>query len=260
MKLSPLTIFLIFLSVGLAALSFGFFQKWMPNKQESGFYQEYVNQLQTEADKMPQARRRRKTAEEMVNLEAQKWQTVVAAHTPTASLATGGIDVSVPGWQLAVDARRFRNSVQLALNKQLKRGGVKVITGPEIPEPSDSALNIVSSYFNYPAIPFPVVIYDLGAVTVEGTYEQIMANVRSWSNMPNYLAVADGLRLDGTSPILTGTYSVSMVGFIRGKEIFPMLPEMASGQAGAGGVPGGGNTPPAPATQLPPSQTRRKAG
>lgn len=245
MKLSPLTIFLIFLSVGLAALSFGFFQKWMPNKQESGFYREYVSQLETEANKMPAARKRRKTAEEMVNAEAAKWQTVVGAHTPSESLATGGIDVSVPGWQLAVDSRKFRNSMQVALNKQLKQGGVKVIAGPEIPEPSDSALNIVSSYYNYPAIPFPVVIFDLGAVTVEGTYEQIMANVRSWSRMPNYLAVADGLRLDGTSPILTGTYSVSMVGYLRGKEIFPMLPELAGGQGGGtpGGGPAGGGAP-----------------
>jgi len=242
MKLSPLTIFLIFLSVGLAALSYGFFQMWMPNKEESGMYQTYVDQLQTEADKMPQAKKRVKEAKEMVDAEAAKWQKVVAVHTPPATLAQGGIDIGVQGWQLVVDARKYRNSIQTALNAQLRQGGVKVISGPEIPTPDESATSIVRNYFNFPFLKFPAVIFDLGAVTVQGTYEQICANVRSWSRMPNYLAVADGLRIDGTSPILTGTYNLTMVGYIRGSQVFPPVPELAGGNSAGGGgaAPGGG--------------------
>ena len=58
--------------------------------------------------------------------------------------------------------------------------------------------------------------------------------------MPNYLAVADGLRLDGTSPNLTGTYNLTIVGFMRTKSLAPDVPEGAAvastGMQGMGGT------------------------
>lgn len=239
MKLSPRTIFILFLCLGLAVLSFGYFQHWMPNKEEAGFYRDNIAALEVEAAKMPAAKKRREKAMEMVEVEAAKWQKVVAAHTPPASVESGGINPGVHAWQLTVDSRKFRNSMQIWLNRQLKQGGVKVVAGPQIPFPDEAASTIVANYFNYPAIPFPVVIFDLGAVTVQGTYEQIAANVRAWSKMPNYLAVADGLRLDGTSPVLTGTYNLTIVGYINGNSIFPAVPEGGGTTTQPGQQPGG---------------------
>lgn len=239
MKLSPLTFFLIMLSIGLAAFSYGFFQHWMPNKKETGYYTTYVEQLQAEADKLPRAKKRVKDAEELVNAEAEKWTQVATVHTPPADLSKGGINLNVNAWQLTVDSRKYRNSVQIALNNQLRKGGVKIVgAGPQIPFPEDTASTIVANYFNYPFIPFPVVIFELGSVTVQGTYRQITDHVRAWSNMPNYLAVADGLRLDGTSPILTGTYNLTIVGYIQTKEVYPPVLE------GSGGAQGGNNNAP----------------
>ena len=110
---------------------------------------------------------------------------------------------------------------------------------------STPANQLLASFFNYPAIPFPVVIFDFGTITVQGTYRQIMDHVRAYKNMPNYLAVTDGLRIDGTSPNLTGTYNLSIVGFIRAKKIAPAVNEgVASGSTGAAGGGFGASGPP----------------
>lgn len=184
------------------------------------------------------------TATRLVNEQADLWNVIAASHTPPGDVKQGGINLAVNAWQLSVDTRKFRNNVQRALNAQLVKGGVKVPNGPYIPGPSenDPVGGLLASYYNYPAISFPVVIYDLGTVTVTGTYAQIMKNVREWKNMPGYLAVTDGLRIDGTAPHMTGTYQLTLVGFIRGKEVFPSVPEGAGGaSAGAGrgaGMPG----------------------
>jgi hypothetical protein len=236
MKIGPVPIIVFGVAFAIILLTHGFFWHWQPNKQDAETWRNHANALQTQADLMPQAVRRREQAIAMVNERAEAWQNVVAVKTPPQSLAAGGIDMNTHAWQLTVDARRFRDSMQRAVNRQLKVGGVTVINGPLVPFPTDAAPAIVASYFNYPAIPFPVVIFDLGQVTVQGTYQQITTNVRQWANMPNYLAVADGLTITGTSPILTGTYNLTIVGFIRGGAIFPAVPEFAApGQQGGGG-------------------------
>jgi hypothetical protein len=168
-------------------------------------------------------------------------------------VALGGINIGVQAWQLTVDSKKFRNNIQRALNAQVRRGGVTVLAAPKVPEPDDSAATILANYYNYPAIKFPVVIFDLGTVSVRGTYKQIMDNVRSYSTMPRYLVVVDGLRIEGTAPVLTATYNLTLVGYIRGTKIYPPVPEgaaSATNSGGGGGFPGvpsrgggGGATP-----------------
>jgi hypothetical protein len=242
MKLSPLTIILIGVSILIMALSYGFFQHYLPNSTEAGFYRTYAEQLQAEGDKLPQAKSRLQKAEDLVTTKAAEWRAVVETKTPPPDVNNRGIDLNTDAWQLTVDTKKFRDNIQRAVNAQLIKGGVKIVgAGPQIPEPSDVASDVLASFYNYPTIAFPVVIFDLGQVTVEGTEAQIMENVRSWKNMPRYLAVADGLQITGTSPQLRGTYSVSIVGYIRGKQIFPAVPDGPSpAGGGAGGVGGAG--------------------
>jgi len=235
MKIGALPIFLIGLAVGVIALSYAFFREWQPNKTETRYYQELRQLREAEGAKLADAEKRVEDAKAMVNEKAAEWRTVVQQHTPPPALSRGGINLAVNAWQLTVDARAFRNNVQRALNAQVRKGGITVVNGPTVPFPEEEATSVVANYFNYPAIPFPVVIFDLGAVTVQGTYDQIAANVRSWSRMPGYLAVADGLALTGTSPALTGTYNLSLVGYIRGDRVYPAVPAGAAPQDGAGG-------------------------
>lgn len=228
------------LSIGIALalifLGFGL-REYLPNMQDRDFHRVVAEQTEAEAEKFGQAQKRLETAKQMVQDKADDWQAVVSTRTPPTSLGAGGIDMGVNAWQLVVDTHKYRNSIQNAVNRQVKQGGVTVLSGPRVPSPDINGSTIVANYYNYPAIPFPVVIFDFGTITVQGTYAQITQNVRGWSNMPNYLTVADGLSITGTAPILTGTYSLTMVGYVRGNKVFPTVPE---GGAPAGGGAGGG--------------------
>jgi hypothetical protein len=235
-SLAPATILIIGLMLGVVAVAYGMFFVKMPNDQETAMYVNQLTLLQTEAGKQHAAEQRVKHALAEVEALKEIWKAFVATRTPTNDLRSGGINLAVNTFQLTEDTRKFRNSVQIAVNTQIKKGGVTVINGPLVPlvDPNLPANQVLTSFFNYPPFPFPAVVFDLGTITVQGTYDQIMNNVRSYKSMPHYLAVTDGLRLDGTSPILTGTYNLSIVGFIRDSSVYPDAPEGASGSTGGG--------------------------
>lgn len=240
MKMGALPVFAIGLALFLIFLGFGL-REFLPNMEDAKNREEAAEKWEREKANLPAAKRRLQQAKDIVQATADDWQKIVATRTPPASLAAGGIDLNRHAWQLVVDSQQYRNSIQRAVNAQVRQGGVTVINGPTVPGPDQDATRIVAGYYNYPAIPFPVVIFDLGTITVQGTYEQIKANMKGWSSMPNYLAVASGLTLNGTSPVLTGTYSVSMVGYIRGDKIYPEVPQGGgTGTPGQGGAPAGG--------------------
>lgn len=241
MKLSPLTIYVVGLCIIFAAamVSLSIF---LPNIAEAKNYNEHANAYIQEANKQAQAKKKVEHAVAAVTKMGQDWQQIVAVKTPPNHLPNG-INLAVNRWQLTVDSAQFRNSIQRAVNAQLKRGGVTVVAGPTIPVPPANAGQIVE-YYNYPAIRFPVLIFDLGQITVRGSMSQIMQNMQSWTTMPNYLAVADGLQLTGTAPTLTGRYNLTIVAYIRGDKIAPAVPEgtSAGGGLGTANGPGGGGT------------------
>lgn len=235
MKLSPLSIFLLGLMVALIALGYGYFQEWGPNMADKKVYDDYAAALEAEANKMPQAKKRVEDAKTAVKEVSDRWQNTVAGKTPPSTVSAGGINLEVNRYDLTVHAQMFRDNMQRAVNWQAKAGGVTVLQGPQIPAPSEDPSDVMASYFNYPAMGHPVAVFDLGQIQVRGTFDQIATNIRSWSNMPNYLAVADGLVITGTSPSLVGTYNLTLVAFIRGKHVSPQIPTGAA--APAGGVP-----------------------
>lgn len=257
MKLSGLTFFLIGLSVALIALSYAWFYHGAPNMQMAENDRNLEAALDVEIGKERQAKKRVEEAKKLVDERTAKWRETVLARTPAPSVEGGGINLAVNAWQLTVDSQRFRNNIQRAVNRQVKIGGVRVINGPAIPSPEMEATSILADYYNYPVLKFPVVIFDLGQVTVQGTYKQITDNVRAWSTMPNYLAVASGLQITGTSPNLTGTYSLTIVGYIRATEVFPPVPEGAAGATQPGQTPGGGGQQPTNVPEGGPKKGRR---
>lgn len=244
MKLSPLPIYFIGFFVALAIFTYGWFQHYIPNTEEARMNREVLVQLEAESAKQKRAETRRANAQAQVIAADKAWGALIRPRSTKPSLAQGGIDLTVNRWQLSVDVRKFRNSVQRQINRQLRTGGVEVLSGPYVPAPGidDGVNTLLSSTFNTPPYSFPVVIYDLGQVQVRGTYKQILENVRSWSRIPNFLAIADGLALSGTSPNLTGTYNLQVVGFIQKKGLSAPVPEVAGG-AGGGGLQGGGGFP-----------------
>ncbi len=238
MKLQPLTFWISGICLGVGVLSYAFFQHYKPNKEEEQNYVTYKEQLDAEAAKLPQAKKRVADATEKLRLADAAWQGIVERKTPPNSLERGGINLAANRYQLVLNARKFRNSIQLAVNNQVRKGGIKVITGPTIPEFPNDPLTIVDTGINYPGFPFPILIYNLGSVEVEGNFDQILNNVEAWNTMPNYIAVTDGLRIAGTSPVLRGTYNLTVIGFIRGDQISPPVP--AGPAVDGGNAPGGG--------------------
>lgn len=242
MKLSALSIWLIGLAIFIFSASYGFAQHWIPNNQEAKDLREYAEKLQTEINKAPQAKKRVEDAQAKLIAVDREWTGIVAAKTPSTSLATGGIDLNVNPLQLVNDVPKFRDNLQLAINAQMTKGGVKLLSaGPLVPFSSENP-NEVLSFFNYPAMAAPCVILEYGPIRVKGTYEQIKAHVKSWKDFPKYFATTDGLQFTGTSPNLIATYNVNIVGFIRAKELWQPIPEgsVAAGGNGAAGGGGGG--------------------
>lgn len=248
-KLSHWTWIWIGLSISLAALSYGYFQHWSPNMAEKKSFDEQKEKLEAIVSLRGRAQTRVNDVSKEVIAASDQWSDIVLQKTPQQGLRNGGIDLSVNPWQLVVDAPKFRDSIQAAVNRQVRTGGIKVITAPTIRPFSQDATSILAADFNYPALSYPIMFFDLGTITVRGTMQQIMANFESWANMPNYMAVSHGLRFNGTSPVLTGTYQVSMVAYIRSDKVGAAVPEgpaPSGGGSGGGGMGGGLGAPGGP--------------
>lgn len=241
MKLLPFSIVTIGVAVAALILCFGIFNYWIPNNTEAGYFNAYRDKLQAEANKLSAQRKKVEEAKQFrANLFAD-WQATVEQRTPEDDVRRGGIDLGVNRYQLVSDSIRFRNSIQSDLNRQLRVGGVTVISAPRVPDFPSSPATIIESGYGFPASPFPVRVYDFGQVIVEGTRQQIERNVESWSRMPNYIAVVDGLTYEGTAPKLRATYNLSMLMYLRTKSVFPPAPVGPADAQGGGGDGGGNN-------------------
>ena len=247
-------------AISLVILSYALFMWWIPKNAYAAQLDDYTQKLTTEANKLPRAQAKLKKAQEDVQKKAQEWQAVVAQKTPPESLAGGGIDLSVNPYQLTVDARKFRDSVQRAINAQVRKGGITVVAAPEVPTPTDDPGTILADYFNYPAARFPVCVFELGQITVRGSYSQISNHISGWSAMPDYLAVASGLTLSGTSPELTASYNLVIVAFLKGEQMSVPVPSgaapggttaFAGAPAAPGGIPARGAAPQGPPPGVP---------
>jgi len=235
-KISGWVWLIVGIFLGLTVLSYGYFQHYEPDMAEAKIANEYADDLEIEARKEQAAQERIEKAEEKVRLIAEQWNQVLADKNPSGTL---GVDLEVNSFQLVVNAPEYRNRVQRAVNRQMLVGGVTVVQGPFIPAPGGEG-GVLQAYFNYNRLPFPVVVFELGAVTVTGTFDQIATNMQAWTNMPDYFAVVDGLTITGTSPELTGTYNVVIVGFLPGGVSAPFAQATAAAAAAPAGIGGRG--------------------
>jgi hypothetical protein len=217
--------------IGLAIVSYGFFQFYVPDATEAEMINRYADNLQIEADKIPATERRIENAVARVEEMADIWR---ETSTRKSANGSGFIDLTQNPLALTVNAPAYRDKVQTAVNRQVKVGGVTVISGPFVQRPSNDAQSLLNNYFNYSRLPFPVVLFELGTVTIQGTFAQISRNVQAWSEMPDYFAVVDGLAITGTSPELTATYNVTIVGFPPGGASGPLAAPVITGASQPG--------------------------
>lgn len=234
-KLSSWVWYVMGIFVALTLLSYGYFQHYEPNTKEAQIIRDYGALLAVEERKEPLADKRIENATLRVQEAANTWRTISDSKTRGGA---GFINLEQDPLALTVNAPAYRNKVQLAVNRQVKVGGVTVVNGPLIPQPGNDPTNLLNTYFNYSTLFYPVVIFEPGTVTVRGTFEQIARNVQAWSEMKDYFAVVDGLAITGTSPQLTATYNLVLLGYIPGGVSGPIAQPIVTGPSGGG--PGGG--------------------
>jgi hypothetical protein len=228
-KISALTWIVCGLALGILAAAYGFTQHYQPKTQHAADINAYADSLSAEAAKLNASAKKLERAHEMVREKEAEWNEIVQVKTPPENT----VNLGVTPFQLTVESKKFHNKLQAAVNQQVKAGGVEVVQGPTVPVPTEDPNSIMASYYNYPAIGYPVVIFELGTVTVKGSYSQITENARSWKYMPNYLAVSGGLQISGTEPTLTGTYSLVLLGYLRGRDLPTRLQAAVAAPAAA---------------------------
>ncbi|MEP0767198.1 MAG: hypothetical protein HRF45_11735 [Fimbriimonadia bacterium] len=183
----------------------------------------------------PQAENRVRQAKEEQAAVAAEWASYIARKSPPTSV----INLDQNRWRLTTQFRSFRNKLQADLFAHMRKTGVRVLSGPTVPGAGDDPNQLVSSYFNYPTLPYPCAILPIGTMQVSGTFSQILQHVEAWNRLPNYIALTDGLQLSGTSPNLVGTYSLLVLVFPRGEYINDEPVPWFGSSADAGGVPMG---------------------
>lgn len=87
-------------------------------------------------------------------------------------------------------------------------------------------------------ITYSLLTYNLGSFTVTGDFRSILDHVRDWNNFGRLVRV-DGLTLNGQSPNMTGTYTVTMF-IIPYGGVGPEIPMAGGGGPGGGGGGGAG--------------------
>ena len=123
MKLSFWTSIIMAISIAVGILSFAIFHQTLPTLKAADNYVQYRALLDTEAAKATQAQQRVDKAMQVVRQKANIWNGYVATRTPANDVNRGGINLAVNPYQLLVDTQKYRNSVQRAVNAQIKRGG-----------------------------------------------------------------------------------------------------------------------------------------
>jgi hypothetical protein len=229
-KLSPLAYVVVGIVLMLMIFTGFYFLKIGPELKEIDMYADKSTELDgiiSEPSKKAAVERVREALTKVRDAEVQ-WKQVTSWRTPAA----GTFNMTPNRWQLVVNARRWHGKAEADLNRWVRRNGVTLVTPPRllVPYPTDQPNELVQFYFNYPALPFPVAIWDLGTITVQGTWDQIMNNVRSWSQVPGYIASVRGLSVSGTGSRLTGTYGLTVVVYVN-------TPYISGGPAEGGGVP-----------------------
>ncbi len=83
-------------------------------------------------------------------------------------------------------------------------------------------------------IPELALVFPIGQVQVRASsFEALLNHVRKWNEVPNLLVLVDGLAIQGTSPNLIGTYTLTIF-------VYPLGPAGAQVPSGSGGGAGGG--------------------
>ncbi len=203
-----------------------------PTLQNITYYQEHNAQLQEKVAMIPRAERLVQMAQEKVK-EAE----ANLARIETAKMPRKTIDMRdrLKAWMDYPDMVR---EVVERLQSWPEKTGVQLFNRFVLPGPPADPNQI----------PTAVLVFPMGAVRVRAeSFEKLLQHVRKWNEIPNLVVLVDGLAIQGMSPDLLASYTLTVFIYPRhGFEPGPPVPSGSAGGAGGGFGGGGFGAPPAP--------------
>ncbi|MER3403418.1 MAG: hypothetical protein C4336_04905 [Armatimonadota bacterium] len=200
-----------------------------PTLQNITYHEENIQQLENKVAMIPQAERLVQRAQQKV--EEAKQQLAIIDRT---KMPRNTIDLSdrLKAWMSWPDMVR---EIGKKLEAWPAKTGVERLYGVALPGPptDPNAINPI------------VLVYSLGTVQVRASsFENLLNHVRKWNELPNLLVLVDGLSIQGMSPNLVGSYTLTVFVYPRnGDNMGPPVPSAPS--TGGMGAPGGfGAAPP----------------
>ena len=180
------------------------------------------------AEKMPQAQKARKTAETQIAAAKADWAVYDRQLMPN-------IDIS----NLIIGHQQLLNEQIVVLIPKVEKflqadKSVQVVSAALTPPATSGDPNVVNK---------KEFTYDLGTVSVAGTFPAILKHAERWNRFDRLILVT-GLTLSGNSPRLVGTYSLRCFEITHGEKPGDPIPQAAAGAGGGfGGGPGSGPPP-----------------
>lgn len=194
-----------------------------PTLQNIAYHEENIQLLEQKVAMIPQAQDLVRRAEEKVK-EAEH-QLAILDRT---KMPRNTIDLSdrLNAWMSWPDMVR---EIGKKLEAWPEKTGVQRLYAVAFPgPPSDpNAINPIA------------LIFSLGTVQVRASsFEALLNHVRKWNDVPNLVVFVDGLTIQGMSPNLVGTYTLTVFVYPRnGDKPGPQVPSTPA--AGGMGAPGG---------------------
>ncbi len=199
-----------------------------PTAQNIAYHETYNESLQQKVAMIPEARRLVEQAQRKVKESEAALQVIYQRRMPKSTISLAD---RLQAW---VQYHQMVREIGKKLEAWPEKTGVQRLYAVQLPGPPTDPNQI----------PELVLVFPLGTVQVRASsFEGLLRHVRQWNNVPNLLVLVDGLAIQGTSPNLIGSYTLTVFVYPKG----PAGPPVPSGGGGAGGgMPGGFGAPPAP--------------
>jgi hypothetical protein len=169
----------------------------------------------TVADQRGEAERQLAQAKADFSVLVSKYEKLMNEKMPPISLAD-----RMGGWMAVID--ELADNLGPKVEAWPKKSKVKLISGISVPAPPSDPNSVQTD----------MIVVPLGNLTVQGSFAQIMAHIRSWNKFDRLVQV-DPVSLSGHSPNMTGQYNLTVYLFPRG-QAGPLVSMMSGGAAVTG--------------------------
>lgn len=231
-KITPAQIWIIGAVLIVIAAVTIYFALIKPTNEAIQAAADRISAAQTIIDKQPQALKDQEKAKQEVAEAKAKWSIYDREYMYTrynghvqpivdiSNLLTGMREL----WyeQIKVLQPKVQNFLLADKTVQVVSSSLKVAAPPSDPN------SIARKAF----------VFDLGSVTVVGSFNDVLNNAERWNKFDRLMLV-DGLSLQGNSPKLAGTYTLRCIELTHGEKPAETIPQASGNQGGFGVGPGG---------------------